>query len=108
MTDTALDEVRHAEKEADNLIGNAASKRNAIISEARVKAAQFLKDKEEDLAKMKAEATESLKGRLLAAREKMLGEGTDKIKALRKSAEKKTGEAAELVLEAFENEISKL
>lgn len=108
MAETALDEVRKAEKEADNMIADAGRKRDAILSEARAKAAQFLKTREEELAKMKAEAVESLKAKLLAAKGKMLGEGSDKIKAFRKSAEKKTGEAVQLVLEAFGDEISKL
>ena len=108
MAETALDEIRQAEKEADNLIGDAARKKDAIIGEARARAAQFLKDRGEELAKKKAESIERLKEKLLASRSRVLGEGSDKLKSLRKSAEMKTDEASELVLEAFKNEISKL
>ncbi len=108
MAETALDEIRQAEKEADKLNEDAARRKDAIISEARARAAKFLKESEEELAKNKAESRESLKGKLLAAMGKVLSEGADRIKALRKAGEKKTGEAAELVLEAFENEISNL
>ncbi len=108
MAETALEEIRQAEKEADKLTEDAARKRDAIISEARARAAKFLKEREEELAKNKAAAIQRLKEKLLATRENILGEGTDKIKALRKSAEKKTEDAAGFVLEAFENEISKL
>lgn len=108
MAETALDEIRQAEKEVDRLNEEAARRKEVIISEARARAAKFLKESKEELAKNKAESMESLKGKLLAARGKVLSEGADRIKALRKAGEKKTDEAAELVLEAFENEISKL
>ncbi len=108
MAGTALEEIRQAEKEADKLIEGAAGRKDAIISEARAKAAKFLKDREEELAEDKARSMERLKEKLLATREKVLSEGSDTVKALRKSGEKKISEAAELVLEAFENEISRL
>ena len=108
MAGNALEEVRAAEREAERIIEDASRKKEAIIGEARAKAAQFLKGKEEGLAKGKAEAMERLKEKLLASRSKVLGEGSDKLKSLRKSAERKVDEAAELVLEAFENEIMKL
>lgn len=108
MVGNALEEVRQAEKEADRIIEDASRKKEAIIGEARAKAARFLKDGGEELAERKAESIERLKEKLLASRSKILGEGSDKLKSLRKSAEMKTDEAAELVLEAFENEISKL
>ena len=108
MAETALEEIRQAEREADKLIQDAARRKDAIISEARAKAARFLKDREEELAKNKAESLEGLKEKLLATRSKVLAEGADSIKALRKSGEKKTEDAAELVLEAYESEISKL
>ena len=108
MAETALEEIRQAEREAGKLIQDAGRRKDAIISEARTKATQFLKDREEELAKNKAESIESLKVKLLATRGKMLSEGADSIKALKKSGEKKTSEAAEFVLEALESEISKL
>lgn len=108
MVSNALDEVRAAEKEADRIIEDSNRKKEAIISEARVKAAQFLKEKEDELAKRKAESMERLKEKLLASRNKVLGEGSDRLKALKKSAERKVDEAVELVVEAFDNEISKL
>ena len=107
MAETALEEVRQAEKEASKLIEDAASRKEAIVSEAKAKAARFLNDRKEELAKDKAESVQDLKEKLLATRSKMLSEGAAGIKALRKYGEKKTGEAAELVLEALENEISK-
>ena len=108
MAETALEEIRQAEKEANKLIQDAARRKDAMISEARAEAAQFVKDREEELAKNKAESLQDLKEKLLATRVKVLSEGAESIKALRKSGEKKTSEAAELVLEALENEISKL
>lgn len=108
MVGNALEEVRAAEREADRIIEDASRKKEAIISEARAKAARFLKEKEDELAKRKAELMERQKEKLLASRSKVLGEGSDRLKSLRKSAERKEGDSAELVLEAFENEISKL
>ncbi|MBI2175847.1 hypothetical protein HYU40_00670 [Candidatus Woesearchaeota archaeon] len=107
MAGTALEEIRQAEKEADRIIEDAGRRKEAVISEARAKAAQFLKDKEKELAKGKASSMENLKEKLLAARSKVLSEGSEKVKVLRKSGEKKVSEAAELALEAFENEISR-
>lgn len=108
MAETALDEIRQAEKEADRLIGDAAGRKDAIIGESRAKAARFLKDREEEFAKDKANSMERLKEKLLASRSKVLSEGSERVKALRKSGERKVGEAAELVLAAFDNEISQL
>ncbi len=108
MVGNALEEVRAAEKDADRIIEDSNRKKEVVISEARAKAARFLKEREDELAKKKAEAVERLKEKLLASRSKVLGEGSDKLKSLRKSAERKVDEAVELVLEAFENEISKL
>lgn len=108
MAETALEEIRQAEKEADRIIEDAAHRKGAIISEARAKAARFLKDREEELAKGKAKSMEQLKEKLLAARSKVLSEGSERVKALRKSGERKISEAAELAIAAFENEASRL
>lgn len=108
MAETALEEIRQAEKEADRIIGDAARRKDAIISESRAKAARFLKDREEELAGDKANSMERLKGKLLESRSKVLSEGSERVKVLRKAGERKISEAAELVLEAFESEISRL
>ncbi|MBI2143239.1 hypothetical protein HYU20_02755 [Candidatus Woesearchaeota archaeon] len=108
MVGNALEEVRAAEKEADRIIEDSNRKKEAIISEARAKVARFLKEKEDDFAKRKAESMERLKEKLVTSRSKVLGEGSDKLKSLRKSAEREVDEAVELVVEAFESEISKL
>ncbi len=106
MAETVLEEIKLAEKEAERLVGEAGGRRAKIIADARNKAAQFLKEKEDELSRKKAQAAERLKEKLLAARQKLLEEGSDKLKSLRKSAEKRAGDAVELVLDAFEKKIS--
>ena len=106
--ETALDEIKDAEKEADRIIEDAEKKKQKIISDARLSAAQFLKDREAELAGKKAQAIGRQKEKLLAAREKILGEGVDELKSLRKNAEKRADEAIALVLEAFEKEIMQM
>lgn len=103
----ALEEIKQAENDAERLVEGSVRRKESIIAEGRVKAAQFLKEKEEGLAKEKAEALERQKEKALAAREKVLAEGRDRLKSLRKSAEKRIGDAVELVMDAFENEIVK-
>ena len=108
MLQTVLEEVRQAESEAEKLIVEAGRKKETIIAEARARAAQFLKEKEEELAKKKANVIGLEKEDILAARQKVLGQGGDRLKSLRKSAEKKLEDAVELALEAFDKEISQL
>ena len=103
--ETALDEIKDAEKEADRIVEEAEKQKQKIISDSRMQAAQFLKGREAELADGKAESIERHKEKILAAREKMLGEGSSGLKLLRKSAEKRAEEAVALVLEAFEKEI---
>ncbi|MBI2550536.1 hypothetical protein HYV83_05155 [Candidatus Woesearchaeota archaeon] len=104
---TALEEIKQAENDAERLVEDSGKRKESIIAEGRVKAAQFLKEKEEGLAREKAEALEHQKEKALAAREKVLAEGRDKLKSLRKSAEKQADGAVELVMDAFEKEIVK-
>ncbi|MBI3036214.1 hypothetical protein HYY73_00435 [Candidatus Woesearchaeota archaeon] len=104
---TALEEVKQAENDAERLVEDSAKRKESIIAEGRVKAARFLKEKEEGLAGEKADALERQKEKALAAREKVLAEGMEKLKSLRRSAEKQTDDAVELVMDAFEKEIAK-
>ncbi len=104
---TALEEIKQAENDAERLVEGSVKRKESIIAEGRVKAAQFLKEKEEGLTKEKVEALERQKEKALAAKEKLLGEGMDKLKSLKKSAEKRMDDAVELVMDAFENEILK-
>ena len=108
MIETALDEVKGAEKEADRLVEEEKRKVVKFIAEVRNKAAQYVKESEEDLAKKKAQLMEHQKVKILAARERVLADGLDRLKLLRRSAEKREAEAVDVVLEAFEKEIMKL
>ena len=107
MLEAALEEVKEAEKEADRLLEAEKQKSIKVIAEARNKAAQYVKDSEDALAKKKAQLIERQKEKLLAAREKVLSEGLDRLKSLRRSAEKKAVVAVDFVLEAFEKELAK-
>ena len=104
---TALEEIKQAENDAERLVEDSGKRKESIIADGRVKAAQFLKEKEEGLAREKADTLERQKEKALAAKEKLLGEGRDKLKSLRKSAEKRIDDAVELVMDAFESEIVK-
>ena len=106
--DTALDEIKVAEKKADMLLEEAEKQKQKIMSDARLRAAQFLKDSEAELAEKKAQTIERRRGKLLAAREKILGEGVNELKSLRKNSEKRADEAIDLVLEMFEKEITQM
>ena len=106
MIEHALEEIRKAENEADRLVEEAKRKSSSIISEAKEKAAKMLKETEERLAQKKAQSEGHRKEKTLELRSKILGEGSIELKSLRKSAAKKTDEAAELVLEAFDREVS--
>ena len=108
MIETALDEVKGAEKEADRLVEDTKHRGAKLIAEVRKKADEYVKNSEEELAKKKAQLMEHQKVKVLAAREKVLAEGLDRLKSLRKSAEKRAAEAVDVVLEAFEKEIMKL
>ncbi len=107
MIEAVLEEVREAEKEADRLLESEKQKSARLVADARNKAAQHVKDSEDSLASKKAQMIERQKEKILAAREKVLADGLDKIKALKKSAEKKTAEAVVFVLEAFDRELAK-
>lgn len=104
---TALEEVKDAEKESEKIVEEVHRQMAAIIADARTKAAQFLKEKEEELARGKAQAMERQKARIMATREKVLAEGLEKLKSLRKAAERRTGAALECVMESFEKTISR-
>lgn len=106
--ETALDEIKDAEKEADNLLEEAEKQKQKIISGARLAAAQFLKDREAGLSEKKAQMIERQKEKIAAAREKILGEGMGELKSLRKNAGKRANDAIDLVLEAFEKEIMQI
>ncbi|MEK6853784.1 MAG: hypothetical protein AABX60_00485, partial [Nanoarchaeota archaeon] len=108
LMDTALDEIKVAEKKADMLLEEAEKQKQKIMSDARLRAAQFLKDSEAELAEKKAQTIERRRGKLLAAREKILGEGVNELKSLRKNSEKRADEAIDLVLEMFEKEITQM
>lgn len=103
---TALEEVKDAEKESERIVEEAHRQRVTIIADARTKATQFLKEKEEELARDKAQTMERQKARIMAAKEKVLAEGLEKLKSLRKSAEKRTDAALECTMESFEKTIS--
>jgi len=103
-----LEDIRLAEKEAERIVTEANSKKPKIISDARARAAQFLKEKEVELAGQKAIAAEKQKEKITAARGKLLGESSEKLKSLRKSSEKRTDDAVNLVLDALEAEIFSL
>ena len=103
--ETALDEIKDAEKEADRIVEEAEKQKQKIISDSRMRAAQFLKDREAELAEKKAQMIERQKEKISAAREKMLSEGMSELKSIRKNAEKRANDAIDLVLEAFEKEI---
>ncbi len=103
--ETALGEIKDAEKEADRIVEEAGKQRQKIISDSRMRAAQFLKDREAELAEGKTEAMERQKEKILVAREKILGEGLNELKSIRKNAEKRVNDTINLVLEAFEKEI---
>ena len=100
-----LGEIKDAEKEADRIVEEAEKQKQKIISDSRMRAAQFLKDMEAELAEGKAQAIERQKEKIAAGREKILGEGMNELKSLRKNAEKRVNDAIDLALEAFEKEI---
>ncbi len=107
MIEAVLEEVKEAEKEADRLVEAEKQKSVKLLAAVRNKAAQYVKDSEDLLAKKKAQTVERQKEKILAAREKALADGMDRLKSLRKSADKKTAEAVDFVLEAFEKELAK-
>ena len=107
MIEAALEEIREAEKEADRLLEAEKHKSTKLVAEARNKAAQHVKDSEDSLTERKAQMVEQQKEKIMAACEKVLADGLDRLKSLRMSADKKTSEAVDFVLEAFEKELAK-
>ena len=107
MIETALNEVKGAEKEAERLVEDEKQKAAKLIAEAKNKSLQYVKNSGDELARKKTQLIERQKEKILAATEKVLADGIEKLKLLKKSAEKKTAEAAEMVVEAFEKEIMK-
>lgn len=105
MIETALDELKGAEKEADRLLEAEKQQVTKLMAEVRNKAAQYVKDSEDATAKKKVQLLEKQKEKIHAASEKVLYEGRDKLKSLRKSAEKKVDDAVRVALEAFEQEV---
>lgn len=108
MIGSALEDVRKAEAEADRIVEDARKKAAAIVSGAKEKAAHLLRQRKEETGQKKAQLEARRKEKADAAREKVLAEGSAEIKSLRKLSEKKTDDAVELVLEAFEREASGL
>jgi V/A-type H+/Na+-transporting ATPase subunit G/H len=106
MAESALEEIKIAENDAEKLTIEANEKKNRIISDARAKAAQFLKERADELANKKAQSIERQKEKALAARQKVLDEGEEKLRTLQKSADKKMEDATALILESFDKEIS--
>ena len=107
MIETALNEVKGAEKEAERLVEDEKQKSAKLMAEVRNKSSQYVKNSSDELARKKAQLIERQKEKIMAAREKALADGMDKLKLLKRSAEKKTAEAAEMVVEAFEKEVMK-
>ena len=107
MIETALNEVKGAEKEAERLVEDEKQKAAKLVAEVRNKSSQYVKNSGDELARKKAQLIERQKEKIMAAREKALADGMDKLKLLKRSAEKKTAEAAEMVVEAFEKEVMK-
>ena len=107
MIEAALDEVREAEREADRLLEAEKQKSAKLVADARNKAAQHVKDSEGSLDNKNAQVIERQKEKIVATREKVLADGLDRLKSLRKSADKRTAEAVDFVLEAFEKELAK-
>ncbi|MBI2141376.1 hypothetical protein HYU16_03035 [Candidatus Woesearchaeota archaeon] len=105
VMETVLDEIKGAEKEADRLVEEAERQKQKIMADSRLRAAQFLKDREAELAEGKVQAVERQKEKIAAGREKILGEGVSELKSIRRNAEKRANDAIDLVLEAFEKEI---
>ena len=106
MIEAALDEVREAEREADRLLEAEKQKSAKLVADARNKAVQHVKDSEGSLANKNAQVIERQKEKIVATREKVLADGLDRLKLLRKSADKRTAEAVDFVLEAFEKELA--
>ena len=106
MIEAALDEVREAEREADRLLEAEKQKSAKLVADARNKAAQHVKDSEGSLDNKNAQVIERQKEKIVATREKVLADGLDRLKLLRKSADKRTAEAVDFVLEAFEKELA--
>ncbi|MBI2143615.1 hypothetical protein HYU17_00495 [Candidatus Woesearchaeota archaeon] len=102
---TVLEEVKAAEGEADKIVEQARQQSQGIISEARSNSARLLKEKEDELSIRKAHSLEKQKERVLAARQKLLAEGSEKLESLEKSAGRNAADAVALVMEAFEREI---
>ena len=73
-----LDELKIAELEAERIVADAEKQKVKIIADARINAAKFVKDKEEELSAKKGQALSRQKEKLSAAREKVLDEGAEK------------------------------
>ena len=107
MIETALNEVKGAEKEAERLVEDEKQKAAKLMAEARNKSLHYVKSSDDDLSRKNAQLMERQKEKIQAAAEKVLADGLEKLKILKKSAEKKTAEAAEMVVEAFEKDVMK-
>ena len=105
--ETALAEIRQAEKDAERMIDEANQKKVAILAQARARVAELAKESEAERVKKRAQLQEKQQEKVAASREKLLAEGAENLKAIQRAGEKKIGDAVALVLDAVEKELLK-
>lgn len=98
-----MDDIRKAEREADEIIQNAEKMKLGILQQARQDSARILREKEQETKQARERFLQSGREKISAARAGIIENGRLQLKELEKQGNRREEKALEFLLSAFED-----
>ncbi|MEA2037655.1 MAG: hypothetical protein U9O94_09160 [Nanoarchaeota archaeon] len=105
MTVKLFNEIKDAEKKAEEIIAKGELDKEKIIQEAKHKSIVHVEKGEEKIDKEKETKIESKREKAESARTEVLSKGKEDIQKLKQNSEKNIDEAVDIILKKFEDSI---
>ena len=100
-----LQEIREAEKKADEILERAKLERESILRDAHVNSSKLLLQKEEELRKLEEKKLMDFRGKAKLIREEKISDGNAISRQLKSKAEKNILKSVDFVMKKFEEMI---
>lgn len=107
LDDFAL-EVKKIEEEAENILKDAAVKKDEAIANAKAESVSLIAKRQSELEKKKDEKVQKQKEKIDEEKKDILSKGAKELEALDKKSRKNLGKAADFLMKKLEKKIGEL